>query len=290
MAYQKEPASGGPELRSIDARITGHRHGPITRLISPEDLGERLKPFIFLDFFNAEIEPGFGFAMHPHSGIATLTWQPGSDVRYQDTTGKNGILKAGGLEWMNAGGGAWHQGTLLGHGQVTGFQLWVPMPPEIEDGPSFGQYVSPDEVPALQIPGGSIKLLLGSLRDGDATRRSPINAHHDMDYFVVTLQAGAVWQYSPPHLHDVAWAFAFEGAAVIQGEAARDDLLVLGHSGAIKIEAVGEPVQILLGTAKRYAHPLVIGPSSVHSNATSLAMGAQRIQALREELSSQGLL
>ncbi|WP_370694565.1 pirin family protein, partial [Klebsiella pneumoniae] len=75
-------------------------------------MGERLKPFIFLDFFDAEIEPGFGFGMHPHSGIATLTWQPGSDVAYQDTTGQRGILRAGGLEWMNAGGGAWHQGHL----------------------------------------------------------------------------------------------------------------------------------------------------------------------------------
>jgi hypothetical protein len=56
------------------------------------------------------------------------------------------------------------------------------MPPGIEDGPSFGQYVSPDEVPDVQIPGGSIKVLLGSAKDGDGVRRSPINSHHDMDY------------------------------------------------------------------------------------------------------------
>ena len=116
------------DLRHITARLRGVQHGPISRLISPDGWGEQLKPFIFLDFFNAEIEPGFGFAMHPHSGIATLTWQPGSDVKYQDTTGKNGVLKAGGLEWMNAGGGAWHQGSLLGRGEVIGFQLWLPMP------------------------------------------------------------------------------------------------------------------------------------------------------------------
>ena len=66
------------DLRRITARLRGVQHGPISRLISPEGWGEQLKPFIFLDFFNANIEPGFGFAMHPHSGIATLTWQPGS--------------------------------------------------------------------------------------------------------------------------------------------------------------------------------------------------------------------
>lgn len=290
MHNQGNPAKEDRALRSIEARVAGQQHGPIARLISPGDLGERLKPFIFLDFFNAEIEPGFGFGMHPHSGIATLTWQPGSDVRYHDTTGKNGVLKAGGLEWMNAGGGAWHQGSLLGHGQVTGFQLWVPMPPGIEDGPSFGQYVSPDEVPELKIPGGSIKVLLGSLLEGDTSGRSPIAAHHDMNYFVVTLEAGAVWRYSPPQGHDMAWAFGFEGEAVLQGKRSRGDLLVFGSSGAIEVEAVGERTRVLMGTAKRYAHPLVLGPSSVHSNAKSLALGAERIQVLRAELVSRGLL
>lgn len=290
MHHQGNLAPGASALRSIEARVAGQQHGPIARLISPGDLGERLKPFIFLDFFNAEIEPGFGFGMHPHSGIATLTWQPGSDVRYRDTTGKNGVLKAGGLEWMNAGGGAWHQGSLLGHGRVTGFQLWVPMPPGIEDGPSFGQYVAPDQVPDVQILGGSITVLLGSVHDSGVTRQSLITSHHDMDYFVLTLEAGAVWRYVPPTAHDVAWAFAFEGNPIIQGERSLDDLVVFGESGAIEIKAAGASAKILIGTAKRYSHPLVLGPSSVHSNANSLAGGTQRIQALRAELVAQGLL
>ncbi|WP_420383885.1 pirin family protein [Novosphingobium sp.] len=290
MQQQEQRAPAVSALRAIEARVAGRQHGPISRLVSPDDWGERLKPFIFLDFFNAEIEPGFGFGMHPHSGIATLTWQPGSDVRYQDTTGKNGILQAGGLEWMNAGGGAWHQGSLLGQGRVTGFQLWVPMPPGIEDGPSFGQYVAPDEVPDVQIPGGSVKVLLGSMEDGAAVHSSPITSHHDMNYFVVGLEAGAVWRYSPPQAHDVAWIFAFEGAAILQGENARGELLVLGNSGDIEIAATGEPTRVLLGTAKHYTHPLVMGPSSVHSNANSLARGAEQIQALRVNLVAQGLL
>ena len=87
----------------------GTQHGPINRLISPLAEGDDLKPFIFLDYINTHIQAGFGFPMHPHSGLATLTWQPNCDIKYEDTTGQNGILKAGGLEWMNAGGGAWHR-------------------------------------------------------------------------------------------------------------------------------------------------------------------------------------
>ena len=39
--------------RRIVQRTRGREHGPITRLVSPGDLGQVLKPFIFLDRFEA---------------------------------------------------------------------------------------------------------------------------------------------------------------------------------------------------------------------------------------------
>ncbi|HUE88522.1 MAG TPA: hypothetical protein VMO26_20790 [Vicinamibacterales bacterium] len=35
--------------RTIVQRTRGYGHGPIVRLMSPSDLGEQLKPFVFLD-------------------------------------------------------------------------------------------------------------------------------------------------------------------------------------------------------------------------------------------------
>ena len=159
-------------LRAIGSRKSAVSRGPIANLISPSDLGESLEPFVFLDFFSATITPGFGFEMHPHSEIATLTWQPGCDVQHTDTTHQAGILKAGGLEWMNAGSGAWHQGRLQASGPSLGFQLWVPMPLDIEDGSAFGQYVPPEKVPPLGIPGGDGKVLLGSLESTEKQFRA----------------------------------------------------------------------------------------------------------------------
>src|SRR5206468_2214713 len=40
--------------RRIIRRTRGSSHGPITRLVSPSDLGLTLKPFVFLDLFEAE--------------------------------------------------------------------------------------------------------------------------------------------------------------------------------------------------------------------------------------------
>ena len=50
------PASSTfPRLRRAIARRTrGQTHGPVTRLMSPADFGEILKPFVFLDLFGHE--------------------------------------------------------------------------------------------------------------------------------------------------------------------------------------------------------------------------------------------
>ena len=57
--------------RRIVLSTSGRRHGPITRLVSPSDIGELIKPFVFLD--HAEVAPRTEplFGIHPHSGIAT---------------------------------------------------------------------------------------------------------------------------------------------------------------------------------------------------------------------------
>ena len=60
--------------RSVVVRTRGQRHGPITRLMSPSDLGELLRPFVFLDHFDTSSTSGTRLGLHPHSGIATVTW------------------------------------------------------------------------------------------------------------------------------------------------------------------------------------------------------------------------
>jgi redox-sensitive bicupin YhaK (pirin superfamily) len=51
--------------------------------MSPPDLGEILKPFVFLDLFDHEGAP-FNGDLHPHSGIATLTYVAEGTVSYID--------------------------------------------------------------------------------------------------------------------------------------------------------------------------------------------------------------
>src|SRR5258705_2552762 len=113
--------------RRIAYRTKGHVGGPLTRLMSPGDLGELVKPFVFLDHFDFEgfRGTGDGGVVHPHSGIATHTTLLEGSLVYGDSTGKSGTLRAGSVEWMQAGGGVWHGGTVFPDKPLRGFQLWV---------------------------------------------------------------------------------------------------------------------------------------------------------------------
>src|SRR5438034_10800566 len=100
----------GSDARRIVHRTRGLRHGPVTRLVSPSDIGELIKPFVFLDHAEVAPRPEPLFGIHPHSGIATLTVVLRGGMTYEDTTGKKGSVPTGGLEWMKAGSGVWHDG------------------------------------------------------------------------------------------------------------------------------------------------------------------------------------
>jgi redox-sensitive bicupin YhaK (pirin superfamily) len=74
-----------PATRKMVQRTRGLSHGPIVRLISPSDLGERLKPFVFLDLFEADMrQMARSMPIHPHSGIATVTVFADGDVTFDD--------------------------------------------------------------------------------------------------------------------------------------------------------------------------------------------------------------
>ena len=186
--------------RQIARRTRGHTSGPITRLMSPSDFGQLLKPFVFLDLFDnkgASLGGSGGLGLHPHSGIATLTYIAEGSVSYEDTSGATGVVPAGGVEWMQAGGGVWHGGGAGNQGRTRGFQLWIALPPELELAPSASLYQGPEDIQH----DGPASVLLGSY----GAARSAIEAPSPINYLAVQLKAGERWRYQPPAGHTVLW-------------------------------------------------------------------------------------
>jgi redox-sensitive bicupin YhaK (pirin superfamily) len=264
-------------------RVPIPRGEPITRVVSPSGLGETLKPFVFLDYVDAGAGADSEVPFHPHSGIATLTYLLSGDVSYEDTTGQAGIVEAGGLEWMQAGGGAWHRGGAANASRLHGFQLWVALPPDSEDSAPRGLYIAPSQVPQV----GPARVLLGRL----GSQAGPIPTPSPMDYFHVRLKDGQRWQYTPPQGYDTRWVLVHAGALEVQDgtRLCRELAIFREDTPTLDFIAHGE-TSFMLGAAPKHDFPLVLGPYSVHTNPTSLSMGFQRIREAGRALRAEGKL
>lgn len=277
------PASLVHSPRAVLHRTRGSTHGPVTRLMSPGDLGQVLKPFIFLDLVNVDARHGqMRFGMHPHSGIATLTFMARGDVRYADSTGQAGVLPEGGVEWMQAGGGVWHTGEPVGEKPGQGFQLWVALPAALESAPAFSRYLAPSDVPQI----GPARVLLGRY----GTVRSVVEAPSEMTYLSVTLAQGERWRYTPPAGHTVAWVAVASGRLLASEPIATGELARFAPSET-DIEFVAEiDTRFVLGSAVPHPHPLTMGSYSVHTSKDALARGEAEIRRIRQSLRPAGQL
>src|SRR5712671_3247057 len=266
----------------IAKRTRGQNHGPMTRLMSPSDFGGLLKPFVFLDIFDTQGNPFTGFGLHPHSGIATVTYVAEGSVSYEDTNGATGLLAAGGIEWMRAGGGVWHGGGAGEPGRTRGFQLWIALPPELELGPSESVYLAPDVIPH----DGPARILLGSY--GTAT--SSIKAPSSMNYLAVRLKAGELWSYQPPAGHTVLWTAIAMGSVLVPDELQQGELVAFRPSSdAIEFEAQSD-AEFVLGSAVPHGYDLVLGSHSVHTSTAALRQAEARISAIQTGLIQEGRL
>jgi redox-sensitive bicupin YhaK (pirin superfamily) len=250
--------------------------------MSPSDFGRLLKPFVFLDLIDNQGTPFTGFGLHPHSGIATVTYIAEGSVHYEDTNGATGLLPAGGIEWMRAGGGVWHGGGLGEPGRTRGFQLWIALPPDLELGPSESIYLSPEAVPI----DGPVRVLIGSY--GTAT--SSIKVPSPMNYFAVRLKAGERWSYKPPTGHTVLWTAVGTGSILVPDEVQQGELVAFTSSSAVLDFEAQSDAEFILGSAVPHNYDLVLGSHSVHTNAEALREAETRISEIHTRLILQGRL
>jgi len=271
--------------REIVHRTRGRTRGPITRLVSPSDLGDVIKPFVFLDhaiFGDRDAPMDKSLLWHPHSGIATVTVVLEGAIEYAETTGKSGVVETGGVEWMRAGHGVWHTGAAdTRKGDVRVFQLWVALPPELENGPVASHYLTPDELPSV----GPARVILGSY--GGAT--SPIAAP-PLTYLSVDLKAGERWSYHPTKGDSVAWVAVDRGTLRTPADVVGGEIAIFEPSDeALDFLAEGD-TRFVLGSAKRHPHDLALGNYSVHTSAEALLEGEAEIRRIGQRLLADGTL
>lgn len=281
----KASISHGEEFRRITQRTRGQTHGPITRLMSPSDLGQMLKPYVFLDLFDLNLhDPRAGVPIHPHSGLATITVITEGDLRFEDARDGTGHIGFGGFEWMRAGSGVWHGKELSGGTtpRAKGFQLWVALRSDLEHGVVDSQYVEAKHVPTA----GPAHVILGSYEGA----HSPARAPEGVTYLLVRLPRGARWTFTPPTDESLAWLAVSSGDLVGETSASGGEMVIFEPGAqAINLEASSSSDAIfVIGSAAPHPHELHLGNYSIHTSADSLAKGEANIERLRRLLVAAG--
>jgi redox-sensitive bicupin YhaK (pirin superfamily) len=270
--------------RTIVHRTRGHLAGPIVRLVSPSDLGQQLKPFVFLDLFEADLRGlAGGMPVHPHSGIGTVTVFTEGDATFNDPQAGQGTLGYGGVEWARAGKGMWHGKELSGgtSAMVQGFQLWIALPPDQEHAAPETQYLDAALTPSI----GPARLIVGAYKGAT----SPVRAPGTLNYLMVTLKPAERWTYEPPAGHVIAWVALGRGAITAGERIAEGELAIFKQGeGALTFEADAAGATFVLGSAIPHPYPLHLGSYSVHTSADALATGERHIRELKQRLDAIG--
>lgn len=219
----------------------------LNRLIAGRQL-DWLDPFLLLDHFGSDDPTDYlkGFPMHPHRGIETVTYLLEGEVDHRDTTGSAGTIKAGGVQWMTAGGGLLHEEMPRKvAGRLDGFQLWVNLPARLKMSRPCYQEFDASQIPTVRRDDGTtIKVIAG---ETDGVRGAVGEIAMQPTYLDVELAPGARVEQPVPRGH-AAFAYVFRGDARI-GEGtqiAAPRLAILGDGDTFAAEAGAQGARFLL--------------------------------------------
>lgn len=177
-------------ILSLHAPPAGHWVGdgfPVRSLFTYNDLGQRINPFLLLDYGGPMNFPPTtaqrGVGQHPHRGFETVTIVYHGEVEHRDSTGGGGIIGPGDVQWMTAAAGILHEefhapAFARNGGLFEVFQLWVNLPAEHKQAQPRYQTLQRADIPVTALPGGGhLRLIAGDYggRRGPACTFSPMN-------------------------------------------------------------------------------------------------------------------
>jgi hypothetical protein len=205
--------------RVIEAIPTSDGAGVKLRRSLGQSQGARLDPFLMLDHFSTDNADDYiaGFPSHPHRGFETVTYMLDGHMQHKDHLGHTGDLKSGAVQWMTAGRGIIHsEMPQQEQGRMRGFQLWINLPAKEKMKPAAYRDIQPDEIPAVELPGGGrVKVIAGELTLEGRRIEEPIRgATTDPLYLDVELPADASFTQAI-HAGYNAFVYPFEGSVEV---------------------------------------------------------------------------
>ena len=234
----------------------------LIRFIGSKELN-MIDPFLLFDTFNSDQPNDYlgGFPNHPHRGFETVTYLLAGNMRHKDNAGHEGVIKAGGVQWMTAGRGIVHsEMPEQENGLLQGFQLWVNLPASKKySAPNYQEFKATD-IPVEMLPkGGIIRVISGKTDKG--TLGVIKNKLTEPLFLDVSLNQDTTFEQEVTSTH-AGFIYIVEGNVLIGidgTEMSKQMLGILGNGNKVKISSKDKSCRFLLIAGKRLNEPVARG-------------------------------
>ena len=242
--------------RALETLVTGRptRDGAgvrLTRVLTGE-WQQRLDPFLMLDQFGSD-DPkdyGAGFPDHPHRGFETVTYMIAGRMRHQDSTGGEGLLQNGGVQWMTAGRGVIHsEMPEQEEGRMEGFQLWLNLPSHQKMCTPGYQDIQSTDIPEVTSPEGVLVRVISGASCGVAGAMArPASAYPTNPlYLDLHFSGDQTFRQALPSAHN-AFVYVYRGALQVLDAQGQTQEVALHRMGVLRNEGDGVCLRAQAGT------------------------------------------
>lgn len=252
----------------------------IQYIVSPETRKE-LSPFVFFDAGAMQRnDDGLFIGMHPHSGIGIITYFEGANLQHDDSGENENVIRDGGVQWIRAGGGVWHQENYVKKPEVKSsvwdmslHQLWFQLPPELEESEVEYFNLQPEMLPIVN----NVKIIAGEY----GGEKSPLEVPFNLSYLDINLNAGESFNFKTPKGQTTGFIFPRKGNLELFGETVPlSNLSILeNNEGELSILAKTKSEFVLVITEPQN-YPIITQAGSIHTNVDSLKRSNTRIREI----------
>lgn len=203
-----------------------------------EDVG----PFLLLDEIHSS-DPGAyiaGFPPHPHRGFETVTYMLSGQMHHRDSTGGEGVIGGGDVQWMTAGSGVIHsEMPAQESGLMWGFQLWLNLPSSQKMRPPEYIELKSQAIADVKLDKFNVRVIAGEFEG--ATGPAPGRPTRPL-YLDVRMDAGAQHSFPIPEGHD-CFVYVYDGALSVDSNGANvtvpaKSTAQLSRAGSVAIETM----------------------------------------------------
>jgi len=214
-----------------------------------------------------------GFPQLPHRGFETVTYMIAGRMRHRDSTGGEGLLRNGGVQWMTAGRGLIHSELPeQQEGRMEGFQLWLNLPAAQKMGAPGYRDIASEEIPELRLEGVTARVVAGESHGVAGAVRKPVT---EPLYLDLHLAPGARFEQALPAQHN-AFVYVYRGELEIDAGDERtavpaQRMAVLANrpeADGVRLHAGADGARALLIAGRPLGEPIAqYGPFVMNSQA-----------------------